>query len=81
MPHVLYIKEEERSKAKGEHIVISLVHIIILLVITGLILYLVETLLPLDPAIKNLIRVLIVVALILYLVQLLIGWNFVLRAP
>lgn len=58
-----------------------LIHILIVLLIFGVILYLVQTLIPLDPVIKNLIYVLVVVALLLYLVQLLVGWDLLLRAP
>jgi len=47
-----------------------LLQLIVVLIVIGLILYLVETLLPLDPAIKQVIRVVIVLAVILWLLSL-----------
>jgi len=44
--------------------------LIVILIVIGLILYLVETLLPIDPAIKQVIRVVIVIAVILWLLSL-----------
>jgi len=44
--------------------------LIVVLIVIGLALYLVETLLPIDPQIKQIIRVVIVVALILWLLSL-----------
>lgn len=52
--------------------------LIIFLIIVGLILYLIETLLPIDAAIKNVIRVVVIVCLLLYLLQVFLGggaWN------
>jgi len=43
---------------------------IVILVVIGLILYLVETLLPIDPVIKQVIRVVVVIAVILWLLSL-----------
>jgi hypothetical protein len=47
-----------------------LIQLIVVLIVIGLILYLVETLLPIDPTIKQVIRVVIVLALILWLLSL-----------
>jgi hypothetical protein len=47
-----------------------LLQLIVVLIVIGLILYLVESLLPLDPAIKSVIRVVIVLAVILWLLSL-----------
>lgn len=47
-----------------------LIQLIVVLIVIGLILYLVETLLPLDPTIKQIIRVVIVLAVILWLLSL-----------
>ena len=47
-----------------------LLQFIVVLIVIGLILYLVETLLPLDPAIKQVIRVVVVLAVILWLLSL-----------
>src|SRR5262249_60265490 len=49
---------------------IPLIQLIVILIVIGLILYLVETLLPIDPAIKQVIRVVIVIAVILWLLSL-----------
>ena len=47
-----------------------LLQLIVVLIVIGLILYLVETLLPIDPTIKQIIRVVIVLAVILWLLSL-----------
>jgi hypothetical protein len=57
---------------------VSLLGLLLLLVVIGLILYLVETLLPIDPAVKNVIRIVVVLVVILYLLNLFIGWGPVL---
>src|SRR5262245_33651665 len=58
-----------RSSAR-EGDTMALIQLIVVLIVIGLILYLVETLLPLDPAIKQVIRVAIVIAVILWLLSL-----------
>jgi hypothetical protein len=57
---------------------VSLLGLLLLLIVIGLILYLIETLLPLDPVLKNVIRVVVVLVLVLYLLQAFIGWGPVL---
>jgi hypothetical protein len=47
-----------------------LISLIIVLIVLGLLLYVVESLLPLDPTIKLAIRVIIVLAVILWLLSL-----------
>jgi len=47
-----------------------LLQLIVVLIVIGLILYLVETLLPIDPTIKQIIRVVVVIAVILWLLSL-----------
>jgi len=47
-----------------------LIQLIVVLVVIGLILYLVETLLPIDPGIKQVIRIVVVIAVILWLLSL-----------
>jgi len=47
-----------------------LIQLIVVLLVIGLILYLVESLLPIDPAIKQVIRVVLVIAVILWLLSL-----------
>jgi len=47
-----------------------LIQFIVVLVVIGLVLYLVETLLPIDPTIKQIIRVVVVIAVILWLLSL-----------
>jgi len=51
----------------------GLISLVLVLVIVGVILYLIETFLPLDPTIKVIIRVVVVIVLILWLVQIFIG--------
>jgi hypothetical protein len=47
-----------------------LIQLIVVLVVVGLILWLVETQIPMDPTIKMIIRVVIVIAVILWLLTL-----------
>ena len=59
-----------------------LIQLIVILIVIGLCLYLIESLLPIDPAIKQVIRVVLVLALILWLLSLvgLIPARIALRA-
>jgi hypothetical protein len=47
-----------------------LIQLIVVLIVIGLLLYIVETLLPIDATIKMVIRVLILIAVILWLLSL-----------
>jgi hypothetical protein len=47
-----------------------LISLIIVLIVIGLLLYLVESVLPIDPQIKLVIRVVVVIAVILWLLSL-----------
>ena len=47
-----------------------LIQLIVILMVIGLILYLVETMLPVDPTIKQIIRAVVVLAVILWLLSL-----------
>ena len=46
-----------------------MIELLIVLVIIGVCLYLVETFIPMDPAIKTVIRVIVVLLLVLYLLR------------
>ena len=46
-----------------------MIALILMLALVGLVLYLIETYIPMDPVIKTVIRIVIVVCVILYLVQ------------
>jgi hypothetical protein len=48
-----------------------LISLILVLIVIGLLLYLVESVLPIDPQIKLVIRVVIIIAVILWLLSLL----------
>ncbi len=48
----------------------SLISLVITLVVVGLILWLVETMLPLDPVVKRVIHVVIIICVILWLVRM-----------
>jgi len=56
------------SARKGD--IVPLIQLIVILIVIGLVLYLIESLLPIDPAIKQVIRVVLVLALILWLLSL-----------
>src|SRR5262249_56674583 len=58
------------SAARQRRWPMPLIQLIVVLIVIELILYLVETLLPLDPAIKQVIRVVVVLAVILWLLSL-----------
>lgn len=46
-----------------------MIGLLIVLVIVGVCLYLIDTYVPMDPAIKTVIRVVVVLCLVLYLLQ------------
>ena len=48
----------------------ALIQIIVVLLIIGVLLYIVESLLPIDPAIKNIIRIVILLAVVLWLLAI-----------
>jgi hypothetical protein len=47
-----------------------LIQLIVVLIVIGVLLYIVESLLPIDPAIKNIIRIIILLAVVLWLLSL-----------
>ena len=51
----------------------DLIGLIIVLVVVGLILWLVNTYIPMDPKIKSIINVVVVIAVILWLINVFIG--------
>ena len=53
----------------------ALISVVITLVILGLVLWVIETLLPLDATIKMVIRVVIILAVIIWLLRALGVWS------
>ena len=47
-----------------------LIQIIVVLIVIGVLLYVVESMLPIDPAIKNIIRIVILLAVVIWLLSL-----------
>ncbi len=47
-----------------------LINILILLVVIGVLLYAVNTWIPMDPKIKQILNIVVVIAVVLYLVQM-----------
>jgi hypothetical protein len=47
-----------------------LIQLVVILIVIGVLLYVVESLLPIDPAIKMVIRVIILLAVVLWLLSL-----------
>jgi hypothetical protein len=47
-----------------------LVQLIVVLLVIGILLYVVESMLPIDPVIKNVIRIVILLAVVLWLLSL-----------
>jgi uncharacterized membrane-anchored protein len=52
-----------------------LISVVITLVVLGLVLYLIENYIPLDPVIKTVIRVVVVLAVILWLLRVAGFWS------
>lgn len=48
----------------------NLIHMLLVLVLIGVVLYLVETYIPMSPPIQTIIRVVVVIFIILWLLQL-----------
>lgn len=51
----------------------SLISLVIVLIVVGVVLYLIENFIPLDPAVRTVIRAIVVLALILWLLQVFVG--------
>jgi hypothetical protein len=51
----------------------DLLSVIVVLVVIGVVLYLVETYLPIDAALKVIIRTLVILVVIIWLVRLVVG--------
>ena len=51
----------------------SLIDLVIILIVVGVLLWLVNTYIPLDGKIKNVINVVVVIAVVLWLLQLFVG--------
>jgi len=51
----------------------GLISLVVVLIIVGVLLYLVETFIPLSPPIRTILRVVVVLALILWLLQIFVG--------
>jgi len=51
----------------------SLISILVALILVGFVLYLIQTLLPLDPRIKQIISAVVIIFLVLYILQ---GFGF-----
>ncbi len=46
-----------------------LITLVITLIVVGILLYLVETYIPMDPTLKTIIRVVVIIAVVLWLLQ------------
>ena len=51
----------------------SLISLVIVLVVVGVLLYLVNTYLPMDAKIKNILNIVVVIVVVLWLLQLFVG--------
>lgn len=52
----------------------SLISLIIALIVVGVLLWLVNTYLPIDPKIKNIINIVVIIAVVLWILSLFIGY-------
>lgn len=53
-----------------------LVHVVLVLIVVGVLLWLINTYLPMASSIKSILNVVVVVAVILWLLQVFGIWNF-----
>jgi hypothetical protein len=53
----------------------SLISLVITLIVVGVLLYLVNTYIPMDPKIKNIINVVVIIAVVLWLLSVFIGFG------
>ena len=51
----------------------SLIDLVVILIVVGLLLWLVNTYIPMDGKIKQIINVVVVIAVVLWLIQLFVG--------
>ncbi len=61
----------------------DLVHVIVVLIVIGIVLWLIETYIPMDPTIRTIIRVVVIIALCLWLLSVagLLSGGPYLRVP
>jgi hypothetical protein len=52
---------------------VGLIGLLIVLIIVGVLLWLVETQIPMDPSIKVIIRVVVIIVVVLWLLQIFLG--------
>lgn len=52
-----------------------LIHLIIILVIVGLLLWAVNSFIPMDPKVKQILNVVVVIVLILWLLKVFLGFH------
>lgn len=53
----------------------GLISIVIVLLVVGVLLWLIETQVPMDPSIKTIIRVVVIVVVVLWLVRIFLGGD------
>ena len=51
----------------------GLIELVIVLVVVGILLWLVESIIPMDPTIKSIIRVVVIVVVVLWLLRMFVG--------
>lgn len=51
----------------------SLIDLVIILIVVGVLLWLVNSFIPMDPKIKQVINVVVIIAVVLWLIQLFVG--------
>jgi cation transporter-like permease len=53
----------------------SLISLVVLLIVVGVLLWLVNNYIPMDPTIRKIINVVVIVGVVLWLLNLLFGWS------
>ena len=57
----------------------SLLGVVLTLIVVGVLLWLAEKYIPMDPAIKNIMRIVVIVAIVLWLLQVFGLWQYMLN--
>lgn len=52
-----------------------LIQVVIVLIVVGLLLWLCNTYIPLDPAIRKILNAVVIIATVIWLVSLFLGWG------
>jgi len=72
----MWLRESRKYGLGKANIVTLLIHVVIVLVVVGVLLWLVNTYLPMASAIKSILNFVVIVAVILWLLKVYGIWNY-----